>query len=273
MSMLDVRDLSCGYGGTPVLRDVSFRVDAGEMLGVIGPNGCGKTTLLRAVSGVLRRSAGDVRLDGRSLDAFSRRALARRVACVSQDVIVDFSFEVREIAAMGRAPYINRFGWETAHDRAVVERALVQADVGHLADRVLTDLSGGERQRAFIAMALAQEPRLLLLDEPTSHLDINHQIAILDIVRGLNREQGVTVLMVSHDLNLAAEYCGRLLMLRGGEVAHRGTPDEVLTQGNIRDVYGAEVRMETNPATGRPHVILIPGAANESARTPPLDSS
>ena len=261
--MLEVRDLICGYGDAPVLNGVSFRVSQGEMLGVIGPNGCGKTTLLRAVSGVLRWAGGEALLDGEPIDRVPRKTLARTVACVSQDIVVDFSFDVREIVAMGRTPYISRFGWESARDREVVERSMALADVAHLAERPITDLSGGERQRAFIAMALAQEPRLLLLDEPTSHLDINHQIAVLNIVRDLNLKHGVTVVMVSHDLNLAAEYCDRLLIMRGGEVASLGRPDEVLTEENIRRVYGAEVRMETNPVTGRPHVILIPARPEE----------
>ena len=256
--MLDVRNISAGYGGAAVLRGVDLRVAEGEMLSIIGPNGCGKTTLLRAVSGVLPIAGGDVLLDGRPIGDIPRKRFAQVVACVTQEIAADFSFDVREIVTMGRTPYISRFGWESRHDLEVVERVMAQADVAHLADRPITDLSGGERQRAFIAMALAQEPRLLLLDEPTSHLDINHQVGILNIVRALNREQGVTVLMVSHDLNLAAEYSDRLLMLREGLAAHEGAPDEVLTEAHIGEVYGATVRMERNPVTGRPHVMLIP---------------
>jgi iron complex transport system ATP-binding protein len=258
--MLEVRDVEAGYGDSLVLRGVSFRVERGEMLGIIGQNGCGKTTLLRVMSAVLPLRRGEVKIEGRPVQGMARRELARMAAFVSQDLVVDFSFDVREIVMMGRTPYISRFGWETKHDVDVVSRCMEFADVAPLADRPITDLSGGERQRAFIAMALAQEPRLLLLDEPTTHLDINHQVAIMDILRELNREHGVTVVMVSHDLNLAAEYCDRLLMLHRGVVAHDGAPEQVLTEEHIREVYGVKVRLQQNPVSGRPYVILVAGA-------------
>jgi len=264
--MLDVSHIECGYGDSLILRGVSFRVEKGEMLGVIGPNGCGKTTLLRAISAVLPWRRGEVLLEGHRVDRIPRRDLARAVALVSQDIAADFPFDVREIVMMGRTPYISRFGWESRHDLEIAQQAMQFADVTHLADRPITDLSGGERQRAFIAMALAQQPRLLLLDEPTSHLDINHQVGVLDIIRDLNAREGVTVVMVSHDLNLAAEYCDRLLMLKDGQTAYLGTPDEVMTAPHIEEVYGLPVRMELNPVTGRPHVMLVPGNAVGNTR-------
>ncbi len=257
--MLEVRAIEAGYGDATILRGVSFRVQPGEMLGVIGLNGCGKTTLLRVVSGVLPARGGELLINGKPTRDIPRRDMARLMAFVSQDIVVDFSFDVREIVMMGRTPYISRFGWETRHDRDIAQRVMEFADVAELADRAITDLSGGERQRAFIAMALAQEPQLLLLDEPTTHLDINHQVAIMNIIRELNVRHGVTVVMVSHDLNLASEYCDRLLMLHKGVVAQCGTPAEVLTEENIESVYGVKVRMEQNPVSGRPHVMLIPG--------------
>jgi iron complex transport system ATP-binding protein len=257
--MLEVRDIEAGYGDAAILRGVSFRVEPGQMLGVIGLNGCGKTTLLRVISGVLPLRRGEVLVSGRPTRDIPRREMAQLMAFVSQDLVVDFSFDVREIVMMGRTPYISRFGWETRQDHEVTRRVMEFADVADLADRAITDLSGGERQRAFIAMALAQEPRLLLLDEPTTHLDINHQVAIMNIIRELNLRHGVTVVMVSHDLNLASEYCDRLLMLHKGVVARHGTPEEVLTEESIKSVYGVRIRMEQNPVSGRPHVMLIPG--------------
>ena len=257
--MLEVRDIEAGYGDASILRGVSFHVPPGRMLGVIGLNGCGKTTLLRVISGVLPARRGDVLIEGKPTRGIARRKMAQLMAFVSQDIVVDFSFDVREIVMMGRTPYISRFGWETRQDLEVVRRAMEFADVADLADRAITDLSGGERQRAFIAMALAQEPRLLLLDEPTTHLDINHQVAIMNIIRELNERRGVTVVMVSHDLNLASEYCDSLLMLHNGVVAKHGAPHEVLTEENIESVYGVKVRMGRNPVSGRPHVMLISG--------------
>jgi len=254
-----VSDIECWYGARRVLHHVAFDARKGEMLGIIGPNGSGKTTLLRVVSGVLKPSRGRVMIDGHDVSALDRRTLARRVAVVSQDVVVDFSFDVREVVLMGRNPHLGRLGWESRHDQEVAQRAMELADVAHLADRPITEISGGERQRVFIALALAQEPSLLLLDEPTSHLDIDHQVGILDLIRDLNRRQGVTVLLVSHDLNLASEYCERLILLDQGRIHLAGKPADVLTEGTIRDVYRAKVRLERNPVTGRPHIILIPG--------------
>ncbi len=256
--ILNISELSCGYGDTEVVHGVSFGVRAGEMLGIIGPNGSGKTTLLRTVSGVLRPFGGRVLVEGQDLHELSPGEIARRLAFVSQDVLVDFSFTVREIVMMGRTPHIGRLGWETGHDRETAERAMKFLDVLQLADRPITDMSGGERQRVFLAMALAQEPRVLLLDEPTSHLDINHQVAILDLIHRMKTGEGVSVLLVSHDLNLASEYCDRLVLFSEGSVKLMGSPEEVLTEANIREVYGTRVRLEKNPSTGRPHVMLMP---------------
>lgn len=263
--MLEIHDLVCGYGEVPVLHCISLNVAAGEMVAIIGPNGCGKTTLLRAASGVLLPWSGRVWVDGVDVHRISPRERAKRIAFVGQNVALDFAFDVREVVLMGRSPHIRRFGWESHHDVQVAEAAMAMCDILPLADRPITELSDGERQRAFIAMALAQEPRLLLLDEPTSHLDINHQVGILDIVRGLNQRTGLTVVMVSHDLNLAAEYCDRLFLLRGGRLLTSGTPAEVLTEANINAAYGATVRVQPNPVSGRPHIVLVPGPQQKSA--------
>ena len=257
--MLSLTNVSAGYGRRHVLQDVTWSVAPGEFVGLIGPNGCGKTTLLRVLSGVLPMTAGEVRVRGTQLREIDRRQLARTMACLLQDLSLDLAFTVREVVLMGRSPHLPRFGSETPRDFQLAQQAMERADVSHLADRLVTELSGGERQRVLIAMCLAQEPQLLLLDEPTSHLDIGHQLSLLDLIAKLNRETGVTIVAVFHDLNLAAEYCRRLLVLERGRVAALGTPEEVLTADTIQRVYGVTVRVQRNPLSGRPHVVLAAG--------------
>ncbi len=258
--MLALANVSAGYGRRQVLQGVTWSVAPGEFVGLIGPNGCGKTTLLRVLSGVLPMTAGEVRVQGTPLREIDRRQLARTQACLLQDLSLDLAFTVREVVLMGRSPHLPRFGSETSRDLQIGQQAMERADVSHLADRLITELSGGERQRTLIAMCLAQEPQILLLDEPTSHLDIGHQLSLLDLIARLNRETGVTIVAVFHDLNLAAEYCRRVLVLERGRVAALGTPEEVLTAETIQRVYGVAVRVQRNPLSGRPHVVLAAGA-------------
>ncbi|MFO7898586.1 MAG: ABC transporter ATP-binding protein [Planctomycetota bacterium] len=260
MNAIETRNVTCGYGAEPVLRGVSLAVRRGEFLGILGPNGSGKTTLVRAVTGVLELAGGRVLIDATDVGELRPREIARRVACVMQDsaiapAIGNLAFTVQEIVGMGRTPYLSRTGWSTERDRRAVVEAMGLAEVADLADRPITELSGGERQRAFIAMALAQECDTVMLDEPTNHLDIAHQVGILDLFARLNAE-GKTVVGIFHDLNLAAEYCERVMLLEGGRVAEIGAPADVLTADVIRDIYGADVRVDRNPATGRPHVFL-----------------
>ncbi len=257
--MVSVQDIIAGYEQRPVLRDVQVSAAPGEFLGLIGPNGCGKTTLLRVISGVLPAMTGQIRIDGNDVREIGRRKLARIMACLLQDLALDLAFTVREVVLMGRSPHLSRIGGETKRDFEVAENAMALCDVSHLADRPITELSGGERQRALIAMCLAQEPKVLLLDEPTSHLDIGHQLSILDLIAKLNRQTGLTVIAVLHDLNLAAEYCQRLLVLNEGRVAALGTPLEVLTAEMISTVYGTTVLVERNPLSGKPHVVIAAG--------------
>ena len=254
--MLSIQNIHAGYGGEPVLHGVSLDVADGEFVGLIGPNGCGKTTLLRVMSGVLPVQEGRVLIEGDDLKHVDRRLLARTMACLSQDLTLDLAFTVREVAMMGRAPHLGKFGQESREDHETVEAKMELADVAHLGDRPITEISGGERQRAFIAMCLAQEPRVFLLDEPTSHLDVGHQLAILDLIRGLNRDSGMTVIAVFHDLNLAAEYCDRLLVLTDGRTEAIGVPEDTLTADMIRRIYGANVLAEKNPVSGKPHIVI-----------------
>ena len=254
--MLTVTSVRAGYGQHSVLHDVSFQVAQGEFVGLIGPNGSGKTTLLRVMTGVLPSTGGEVRLRGRPMREIGRRRLAQVMACLTQEVNTDLAFTVREIALMGRAPHLPRIGRESPRDVEIAERALALADVMHIANRRITEISGGERQRAFIAMCLAQEPQVLFLDEPTSHLDVGHQLSMLELIRGLNRRDGMTVVAVFHDLNLAAEYCDRVLLLENGRARAAGTPAEVLTEEMIASVYRARVLIQPNPVSGRPHMVL-----------------
>jgi iron complex transport system ATP-binding protein len=254
--LLEVRDVDFGYGGRFRLAGVSFEVAAGEVLGVIGPNGSGKTTLVRLVSGVRAPQRGEIRLAGTSLARLSRRALARQVAVLPQEVTPGFALTVEELVLMGRHPHAEGRFFETAGDLERARAAMALAGVGELADQPLDALSGGERQRATLARALAQEPRLLLLDEPTSHLDLRHQREVVGLLRRLNRERGLTALLVSHDLNLAGEVADRLLLLAAGRVARTGTPAQVLDEAVLEAAYGCPVRVEKNPDSGRPVVTI-----------------
>jgi iron complex transport system ATP-binding protein len=264
--MLNLEQVDAGYGEVLVLRDVSLSLTPGDFLGVLGPNGCGKTTLLRVLRGTLRPRTGRVQLDGRDLSAIDARELACRMAYLPQDLAIDLDFTVSELALMGRSPHVSRFVRESAADRRAAERAMDLANVRLLANRPVTALSGGERQRALIAMCLAQEPKILLLDEPTNHLDLAHQLSILDLIARLNRD-GLAVVAVFHDLNLASEYCGRLVLMENGRIAASGTPAEVITEEAIRRVYGVRAIVEPNPVSRRPHVVLAAGQSSNRGGT------
>ena len=255
-TVLRADELSVGYHDRPVLHAVSFNVREGEFCGLLGPNGSGKSTLLKALGGVLRPWSGRAELFGADVQTLSPRAIARRVAVIPQGVNILFPFTVEEIVAMGRHPHLGRFEREGQHDRDAVRRALDETDTAALVGRPVDELSGGERQRVVIARALAQEPELLLLDEPTTHLDINHQVEVFELLARLNRERGLTVLAISHDVNVCAEYCRRLLVLKDGRLVGDGTPGALLTPELVRDVYGAPVHVLANPTSGAPLIAV-----------------
>ncbi len=264
-----------GYGATPVLRRVSLSVAEGEFVGVIGPNGCGKSTLLRSVSGILRPSGGSVRVDGLDVASYSTKALARKLAVVSQELNTPFGFTVEETVRMGRLPHERRMGPDSDAADEVVRRAIEEADLTSFVDRPITQLSGGERQRVAVARALAQCPSILLLDEATAHLDLRYQTHLLDIVARRNAEDSLTVVAVMHDLNLAAQYCRRLILLREGQVFACGKPKDVLTDDILREVYGAAVMVTRHPVLDVPHVFVCASGtaaaawdALEDERTP-----
>jgi iron complex transport system ATP-binding protein len=252
--------LTHDYGRGPVLDGVSLAVGEGELVGIIGSNGSGKTTLVRLLAGVIRPRGGRVSLGGSGLEALGRRDVARRLAVVPQDSALEFPFTALEVVLMGRAPHLPPLAFPRARDLAIARAAMARLEVDGVEDRALLELSGGERQRVLLARALAQQPRVLLLDEPTTHLDLRHQTGIYDTVRALARDEGVAVVSVLHDLNLAALYCDRLILLAGGRVLAEGAPAEVLSGPLLREAYGVPVHVGTNAATGTPIVLPLPRA-------------
>jgi len=258
MISLQISEVYFSYLDGLVLHDISLSIRAGEMVGLLGPNGAGKTTLIKLVSGVLKPKQGEIRLDGSSLSQLSRKSIARSVAVVPQQFHIPFAFTVHEVVMLGRIPFLKAFAEESEADRRLVTGALELVGIGELLERRFDELSGGERQKVILAMALAQQPRLLLLDEPIVHLDITHQVEILELVKSLNVEQGITVIAAMHDLNLAALYFDRLILLKEGRVWADGTPAQVLTEDGIKEVFSASVRVEPHPTTGTPHIVVMP---------------
>ena len=240
--LLEFSAVDFSYGHESVLAGVSFAVNPGEMVGLVGPNGSGKSTTLGLAFALLAPQAGAVLVGGKAATDHSRRELALQAALVPQDTLSRFSFTVREVVAMGRNPHLGRFEVERENDRRIVEAALAKTEIAQFADRMLDELSGGERQRVMIARALAQEPRLLLLDEPTSNLDLAHQLEAFNLVRDFVGG-GRGALVAVHDLNLASRYCDRIVMLGEARIVADGAPREVLTEENLARYFGIEARV------------------------------
>jgi iron complex transport system ATP-binding protein len=255
---IEAQDLTAGYGNQPVLRGVSLKLQRAEFVGLIGPNGAGKSTLLRALTRSMPLQGGTVYLDGESIHRLSARDIARKIALVPQAEPTLFEFTVREVVLMGRHPHIHGLFGEREEDFAIAARAMAATDTLHLADRPITALSGGEHRRALIARALAQNTSTLLLDEPTAHLDITHQTDLLSLIKKLSERDGTAVFTALHDLNLAAEFCDRLILLADGHIQADGSPDEVLTVENLHNAYGVSVQIGRNPVSGRPFLFPTP---------------
>ena len=256
--ILEVSGVACAYDGRDVLSDVTLRVAPGEFVAIAGPNGSGKSTLLRAMSRVLRPRLGKALLDGCDLYAIPAAQSARALGVVPQEAPLEFDFTVEEVVLMGRAPHLGRFQSEGERDRAVAREALERTGTWDLRKRSIRELSGGERQRVILARAFAQEPQALLLDEPTAHLDLAYQAQVLRIARSLREEKRTAVLATLHDLNLAAAFADRLVLLHQGRIAAAGTPKEVLTEAVLRPVFGPEVAVRAHPDTGGPLVLVRP---------------
>ncbi|MEV0588064.1 ABC transporter ATP-binding protein [Nonomuraea sp. NPDC050310] len=248
---LSLEEVSVSVAGRRLVRELSLTVGPDEVVGLLGPNGSGKTTALRSVYRALRPVGGAVRLDGEDLNAMPARAAARRVAALTQEGHADLDFTVAEIVALGRAPHLRGNQALSPAEHELCRRAMARMDVAHLAGRGVLSLSGGERQRVLVARALVQEPRVLILDEPTNHLDLHHQLRLLAMLRGA----GLSVLVSLHDLNLAAAACDRLAVLAAGRLVACGPPHEVLTPSLLREVFGVEASVVPHPLTGVPQVL------------------
>lgn len=255
----EINGVNAGYGSRHVLQEINLSLRRGELVGVIGPNGCGKSTLLRVMTGLLKAESGSVLLEGRDLTTYSRRAAAQLVAVVPQHQTPLFAFTVREVVEMGRSPWQHGWNPHSDEDSKLVETALERCDLRGLEDRPVNELSGGELQRVAVARAVAQGTPILLLDEPTAHLDLGHQVAIFTLLHNLATSCNVAVLCVSHDLQLAPEYCQRLVLMGGGKVFTQGEPKEVITSQNLKAIYGVDVEVQKNPRSGQPLVLMSRG--------------
>jgi len=257
MTELLISKLCAGYGSRLVLRAVSLNVHGGELLALVGPNGAGKSTLIRVVSGVTPARSGEVHLDGADVLRFSPDRRARCVAVVPQLIHLPEAFTVGEIVMLGRTPHLPLWGGEGRRDCEIAWRAMRRTHIESLADRRVDELSGGEQQRVVIARALTQEPRVLLLDEPTAHLDLKHQVAVLELVKSLAHEQGLAVLLTLHDLNLAALYADRVALMEEGGIVAQGLVEDVLTAERLSQVYGVHVAVSRHPVHGTPLIAPV----------------
>ena len=255
---ITAKNLSYSFGENLVLKNVSFHVPRGDFFIIIGPNGSGKTTLMKIISGILKPQNGELKILNRSIDQYHRKALARTIAFVPQMLFVDFPFTVTEIVLMGRSPYLGMLGFEEEKDMEIARQAIAFTGLENLAHRKLDQLSGGEQQRVFIARAICQEPDIILLDEPTASLDLAYQVRIMDLMEQLKNEKGITVVMVSHDVNLAAMYADHLLLLHKGQVLCQGLPDEVITYQTLEAAYGCTLLVDESPLGKSPRVTLVP---------------
>jgi iron complex transport system ATP-binding protein len=259
--MLIIEDISFSYKEKPVLENVGLQVIKGEIIGILGPNGCGKTTLLKLLNRNLHPKAGKVMMEGTDLEKISKRRIARHIAVVPQSNEIRFAFSVRDIVTMGRMPFLDRFQGESSDDMAIVDEAMAKTSITAFADRPINTMSGGERQRVIIARALAQRPEIILLDEPTLHLDINHQFEVLELMKKLSDEEDLTVVIVSHDLPMVVKYCDRIVLIHDHKVFAIGTPEEVLTKENMKVVFNINAVLEYDE-TLKANAVKIIGSCN-----------
>ncbi|MHC4720625.1 MAG: ABC transporter ATP-binding protein [Planctomycetota bacterium] len=268
--MLKVEHLTFGYGAEHTLSDLSFEVTPGTFLAIAGPNGAGKTTLLNLLCGLLRPSAGAIEIDAENIEAYSVRKLAQKVAVVRQEFVPVFDFTVAEVVSMARTPYLGTLGFETKSDREIVAQALELTHTAQFASRPLAHLSGGERQRVFIARALAQNTAILLLDEPTSFLDLKHQVGIYDLLKKMQQEHRKTIVAVTHDINLAAQYCDDALLIGADGTYDYGPPELLFSAEQIKNIFGISTFVGR---VGREKFFLPLGEFAKDKQIHPTDSN
>ncbi len=254
---VQVNKLNWSFDDKKILSNITTKIKSTGFTGIIGPNGSGKSTLLRVILKILQPEKNTVYVENEDVTKLSYRELSKKAASVPQDTAVDFDFSVMDIVLMGRSPHLKRFQEEQAKDFEIARQAMEMTNIWHLKDRSINSISGGERQRVIISRALAQQSNILVLDEPISHLDIHHQIAVLNITKKLCITKKLTVIAVLHDLNLAVQYSDYLILLNQGQIVAEGSPKEVVTKKNIENVYCIDVCMITNPITGKPHIIPV----------------
>ena len=264
MIKIEMQNVCLGYSRKVVLKGLTFQVRPGEMMGLIGPNGCGKSTVIKALSHIISPYSGKILLDGQDINKLPRRDLSRLLAVVPQMPLLPSAFTAFEIVLMGQYPHLGLFQYEGPKELAIAWQAMKKTDTQSLAERRVSELSGGEIQSLLIARALAQETKAILLDEPTANLDIGRQVEILDLLKGLCRDNNLAVLAALHDLNLAIQYCDRLVLINNGQIHVEGTPTEVITAENIATVYGAESCVYEHPFNGLPCVLLSAGNGRAS---------
>jgi len=264
MIKIEVQNICLGYSRKEVLKDVTFQVMPGEMVGLIGPNGCGKSTIIRALTRIISPYRGRILLDGKDIASIPRQELARMLGVVPQMPLLPSAFTAFEVVLMGRNPHLSLFQYEGPKELDIAWQAMERTMTHHLARRRVGELSGGEIQCLLIARVLTQETKAILLDEPTANLDIGRQVEILNLIRNLCLENNLAVLAALHDLNLASQYCDQLVLIDNGRVHAQGTPSEVITPRNIKEVYGADGCVYTHPANGLPAVLVNPGNGRAS---------
>lgn len=252
---IEAKNLHVSYNGTPILKNISISVGEGEFVSILGPNGSGKTTLIKALTGIIKDVKGAVTLFGRSLGSYNRREFARYVSFLPQNLPLSIPFLVKDIVMMGRSPYLGRFEMEKPQDVRAVERAMTLLDIYHLAKRHLMELSGGEIRRVFIAQAVAQESNILFLDEPTANLDINYQVEIFRMLKKFNEEMNKTIVLITHDINHAARFAKRIVLLKNGTIVKTGDSQEVINVEDLKQVFNTDVCIEYD-RDRKPYILI-----------------
>ncbi|BEP27737.1 ABC transporter ATP-binding protein [Helicovermis profundi] len=255
MNNVEIKNLNYSYVNKEIIKDISLSISHGSFNCILGPNGSGKTTLVKNIVKLLYPSKDTIYISNKEINEYKRKELSRKIALVPQSTIIEYDFTVEEIVMMGRMPYQKRFKTETEEDYLIVKESMIKTDTYVLKDRFINNLSGGEKQRAIIARAIAQEPQVLVLDEPVSYLDIHHQVEIMKLIKKLSLEKGITVITILHDVNLAIEYADNIVLLKDGKVYSSGSSENIVNEKSIKEVYDVNVAVIKNPITGSKYVI------------------